>query len=325
MKKPLILLLAVVVVLAAAAYGAYVITQQPNSGPAPIVKYGERGSAFIAQFLKYDSDNDGAITYEEFAKGYNDFKLIKCEREVYDVKEAFAMLDIFRDKKLDRFDMAALDKERDAQEANKRREDLAAQGLYLKTYGKVELVLNPTQRDWLDTEIGCTNREELPYGGMRFERKWFGDWEDEKGPAAGSMRRLKRSFFAHVVFNDGTVIDGFALESGSEESAQKLGLAPNKVYVLNADARITAHAREKVKSIDFLLDSKHGRYIKEVSTASPADVPKQLELARQCAKDGMQADSLTLYKRVLIFEHDNSEALEALGYKLNGRQYVKVQ
>lgn len=326
MKKPLILLLAVVAVLAAAVYGAFLLVQAPSEGRGNVHRYGEAGSSIIFEYLlKYDENQDNKISLEEFKVGYRDIKIQKSEREDLEPDDAFARLDANHDGNLDKNDVVIHDARRAAQQADKRREDMAAKGLYVKTFGNVELFLNPLQRDWLDAEIGAANRDELLYGGVRFERKWFGEWEEEKRANAPSSYRLKKPCYAHVMFYDGKSVDGFARESGDEESAKKLGLAPNKVYILGDDARISVYGRDKVKSVDYMLDDAHVRYIKEVSAASPAEVDRQLALARQCIKDGLKADALMLYRRVLIFQYDNQEALDALGYKLNERQYVKVK
>lgn len=327
MKKPLILLLAVVVVLAASIYATYYFNQTPDPGPAPITKYGERASDYIAEFFNrgFDTDADKALSYEEFAQGYTRFKLNKSEREVYDVKEAFQMLDANHDNQIDQQDVAIFNKKRDEQDAMNRREELAAQGLAVQKWAGVEVILNPIQVDWLDAEDGAFKRGDLPFAGKYFDRKWFGTWGEEKRPGAMSVLHLKQASWARVTLPDGKIIEGFVRETKDVEAAKKEGLAPGKVYVLTQDARLNAFAAEKVKAVEYFSGSAQAAYLKAVSEAAINDTAKQLALARQCVKDGMQADALTLYKRVLIFEHDNKEALEALGYKLNGRQYVKVK
>jgi hypothetical protein len=323
----LILLLAVVAVLAAAAYGVYYFTQTPDPGPAPITKYGERASDFIAEFFTrgFDADGNKALSYEEFAKGYVDFKLNKSERETYDVKEAFSMLDANRDGVIDKTDIKIFDQKRDVQDAHDRREDLAAQGLVVQRWNGVEVILNPTQRDWLDAEDGAFKRGDLPFAGTFFDHRWFGDWEEGKPAGTGVTYRLKRASWARVTLGDGTVHEGFVSEIKDLEIAKKRGLAPGKVFVLASDARVSAYAVERVQAIEYFEGSAQAKYLKAVSEASLSDTARQLEIARQCIKGGMQADALTIYKRVLIFQHDNQEALDALGYKLNGRQYVKVK
>ena len=327
MKKPLILLLAVVVVLAASAYAIFYFMQKPDSGPPPVINYGQSWSKYVSEYFDRgcDVDGDGRLSYDEFARGYRDVRLNKSEREVYQAKEAFTILDVNHNGFIDKDDIARLDKFRDGKEYMRYREDLAAQGLALQHWNGIEVVLNPVQVDWLDAEDGAFKRNELPYAGRYFDRKWFGEWEDEKRPQAPPLHHLKKPSWARVTMADGHVHEGFTRETKDAELAKKDGLAPGKVYVLTYDARLNAFAAEKVQTVEYFEGSPQAKYLKAVSETSINDTAKQLELARQCVKDGMQADALTLYKRVLIFEHDNKEALEALGYELNGRQYVKVK
>lgn len=327
MKKPLILLLAVVVVLVASAYSVYYFSRTPDSGPAPVINYGQSWSKYVSEYFERgcDADGDGRLSYEEFAKGYGDVRLNKSEREVYEAKEAFTILDVNRNGFIDKDDIARLDKFRDGKEYIKYREELAAQGMALQHWNGIEVVLNPIQVDWFKAEDGAFKRDELPYAGRYFDRKWFGLWEEEKRPQALPLLHLKKPSWARLTMQDGKTHEGFVRETKDAETAKKDGLAPGKVYVLTYDARLNAFAAEKVQTVEYFEGSPQAKYVKAVSEASIHETAKQLELARQCVKDGMQIDALTLYKRVLIFEHDNKEALEALGYKLNGRQYVKVK
>ncbi len=327
MNKPLILLLAVVVVLAASIYAIYYLNQTPDPGPPPVVNYGQSWSKYVSEYFERgcDADGDGRLSYEEFAKGYGDVRLNKSEREVYEAKEAFTILDVNRNGFIEKDDIARLDKFRDGKEYMKHREELAAQGLAVQHWNGVEVVLNPLQVDWLDAEDGAFKRGELPYAGKYFDRKWFGLWDEEKRPQGPPLQHLKKPSWGRVTLADGKTHEGFVRETRNVEDAKKDGLAPGKVYVLSYDARLNAFAEEKVQAVDYFEGSPQARYLKAVSEIWINETAKQLELARQCVKDGMQADALTLYKRVLIFEHDNKEALEALGYKLNGRLYLKVK
>lgn len=326
MSKPLILLLGVVVFLATAAWAIYYFTTEPPAPTPRIVKYGGSARDFIAEFFNagHDSDKNGELSYEEFAKGYADFQLNKSEREVYDAKEAFAMLDANRDGVLDSNDIEHFDKRRKDQEDMKRREAMAKEGLQPLIVDGKEIICNVVQRSWSDLEGGAAKRGEIPFGGMYFELKWFGDWEEIKRPGLFSLWRQTSSTWARVTLADGRAFEAFVRETKDEAQARKLGLTPGKVYTLGTDARMNAYAVDKVASIDYSSGSPQALYVKAVAAAALSDKAAQLELARQCAKDGLEADSKTLYKRVLLFEFDNAEALAALGYKLNGKQYVKV-
>ena len=327
MNKPLILFLAVTVVLAAAAAGVYFYSRNPETPTQHVVKYGGSARDFILEYFKngHDGDNDGRLSYEEFARGYNDFRLNKSEREVFDVKEAFKMLDANADGVLDKEDIAYFDKKRAEQEAMKRREDLAKEGLMLMSLDGREAVCNPVQRQWLDAEEGALKRSEIPYAGACFARKWFGQWEEIPRRGLTPLYRLKQSYWARIRFADGKVAEAFVRETKDAAAAEQEGLAPGKVYALGYDARIQVFAADSVAAVEYFDGSVQESYVKAVSATALSDTKAQLELARQCLKDGLKSDAQTLFQRVLIFEHDNSEALQALGYKLNGKQYVKVK
>lgn len=326
MSKPLILLLVTMLILAAAAAGVYYYTREPQAPTQRVVKYGGSARDFILEYFKngHDSDSDGRLSYEEFARGYNDFRLNKSEREVFDVKEAFKMLDANADGALDKDDIEHFDKKRAEQEAMKRREDLAREGLLPLSLDGREAVCNAVQRQWLDAEEGALKRGEIPYAGTHFARKWFGQWEEVPRKGLNPLYRLKQSYWARLRFTSGTVIEAFVREA-KDAAAEKDGLAPGKVYVLGYDARIEVFAADSVAAVEYFAGSLQEKYVRSVGATAVSESGPQLELARQCLKDGLNADALTLFKRVLVFEFDNKEALEALGYKLNGRQYVKVQ
>lgn len=327
MSKPLILLLTMLAVLAAAVAGVYYYSRNPETPTQHVVKYGGSARDFILEYFKngHDANSDGRLSYEEFAKGYNDFRLNKSEREVYDVKEAFKMLDANADGVLDKDDIAHFEKRRAEQEAMKRREDLAKEGLMLMSLDGREAVCNPVQRQWLDAEEGALKRSELPYAGAYFARKWLGQWEEIARPGLTPLYRLKQSYWARLRFTDGKIREAFVRETQDAAAAEKEGLAPGKVYALGYDARIDVFAADSVAAVEYFAGSVQEMFVKAAGATAVSDSKAQLELARQCLKDGLNADALTLYRRVLVFEQGNEEALAALGYKLNGRQYVKVK
>jgi hypothetical protein len=77
----------------------------------------------------------------------------------------------------------------------------------------------------------------------------------------------------------------------------------------------------KVELTQMPDNDPHMLYATEVARIS-FDVPqKNLELARRCIEWGMKAEAEMLYARVLIFQRDNQEALDAVGMKLEGDHF----
>jgi hypothetical protein len=187
----------------------------------------------------------------------------------------------------------------------------------------VEVICNPLQREWIETEGGAAKRGELPFGGVFFHHRFFGTFETVPRKGLLPLFKLTRCWWGRVTFIDGKSVEGFVRDP--RRIAADNTMAPGKVYVLTADARISVYPFERILSVDYAQDSAAERYVRAVAQTPISDTPRQIEIARQCLKDGMATEAQQIYRRVLVFEYDNAEALKALGYKLNGRQYAKVE
>ncbi len=306
----LIIAFAMTGVVVAAVFG-YKLTQTPETEPAPIKDYEKNLSQILGAYMeKGDSNGDGKLNFDEFKVRYRDQKLDKSARETFTDEEAFRIFDHNHDQVLDTKDVEYWARVDRNAEIKKTIEEDAEAGLVAMAFNGKMIKANPFQKDWINAETSYMKTDCLPYSGapLGFPRKYF-------------------QKFARVTFADGTSVQGFVREGDGSEAAKKDELANDRVYVLTNDRKLSVFDRAKVQAIEYTQDSPQLRFVQKIADPKLMldDVPAHLELARQCIKDGMKDDALSMYRRVLIFQFDNDEALKAMGLKLNGRHYIMVK
>jgi hypothetical protein len=250
-------------------------------------------------FLTFDLNKDGTIPLEEFVMAHEMGAASKFPFEFnkgpgqppLKPEDAFAHLDLNRNGKLDRTDLeTSYDK---AWLAFK--QSSADKGFEARIWRDKWMTFNPEQSRVINAETGARNRGELPFGGQFFPKKYF----DQKRYVA-------------VVNDQGETTQGFLWEDRTN----------NRLHVLRGDAVIDVFDPAKV-SITEMPSAPQLEYIQAVQD-TPYDNPQRnLELARRCKELGLLTEAGMMYSRVLVFEPENKEALDALGFENKDGKFVR--
>lgn len=288
--------LAAILVLAAAVGVVVYYATRPSETPDPpanVPVEPKRNLDFKPEdfMTQFDLDSDGKVTVEEFNARYGkgDPPLVFHERDgapALSAEDAFKRWDRNRNGTVDADDIKQLgDKE-----LLERMEDAARRGLHTVNWNGVEMYLNSHQMRTFEAEAGAMARDELPFAGTFWSRE-----------------HLKRPWTRLI--EGGTETFGFTAERNG------------RIFVLTGNAELLVKDPAKVELAQMPDDDPHMLYAAEIARIT-FDMPgKNLELARRCKQWGLKVEAGMLYARVLIFQRDNQEALEALGYRLEGDHY----
>jgi hypothetical protein len=294
MKKlaPLIGIVALVGLLAVVVYYATRSTKTTN--PPVNGGYVPENPTFETEnfMFEFDLDSDGKVTFEEFSERYGKGvpPLVFTEK---DGAAPLAAPDAF--KKWDRNSSGFINDEDIRQLLDKelinKANEAARRGLHSATWKNVLLALNDHQLRTFEAEKGAMARGELPFAGTFWNADHMaGRWS--------LVRDADGELFGYTTERNG------------------------RVFVLTERAELLVKDPAKVEVAAMPADDPHMLYAAEVSKV-PFDSPaRNLELASKCKEWGLKVEADMLYSRVLIFEPANKEALDALGYRLEGEKFV---
>jgi hypothetical protein len=293
MKKfaPLVAILVLACALAVVIYYA----TRPSKTPDPPANgsVAEKNEDFKVEdfMLHFDLDSDGKVTPDEFNERYGKGEppLYFHERDgapALSAADAFRRWDRNRNGTVDAVDIKSLG---DKAWENRARE-AEARGLHTVSWNGVEMNLNPAQKATFEAETGALARGEVPFAGAYWDTLYL------KGP----WTRVREG---------NTEVFGYAAERNG------------RIFVLTEKAELLVKDPAKVELTQMPDDDPHMQYAYEIQRIT-FDMPaKNLELAQRCVKWGMKVEAGMLYARVLIFQRDNQEALDALGFKLEGEHF----
>jgi len=301
MNRPLSLILLIVVIMAAVAAAVtwWVLSGAPPDDGNQQARETEEPFPTEAFFTVFDLDQSGKITPDEFTLAYAKWEQKRryftsgSGGALMTAAEAFRELDVNKDGVLDRKDLQV------AYDSAwlKFKLNCAAKGLEARLWKGKWLKLNPQQVEVLNKEIGAANRDELPFGGAFFDKKYF------------EGRR-----FVEISTASGESARGFLREDRANARLQ----------LLTGDAMLRVFRPDEVKVQD-LPDAPQLEYIERVANTSYEDPAACLELARRCKELGLLREAGMMYARVLVFERENEEAQRELGFRLEGDKFVKRQ
>jgi hypothetical protein len=293
--KKLVPVLAIVVLAGVLAVVVYFATRPttPQDPPVNSVVAPTNPTFEIEDFMvNFDHDSDGTVTYEEFSQRYGQGEpplvfTAANQKDLLSAQDAFKQWDRNQNGVIDADDIKQLtDKE-----WLKHARDVARRDLKFVDWKGVQYTMNEHQVRTFDAESGAMARGELPYAGTFWQAFHL----------AGRWSRVKDA--------DGEVT-GYASERNG------------RVFILTGKAEIVVKDPAKVELAHLPADDPHMLYAAEIARL-PFDLPEEnLALARKCKEWGMLAEAGMLYARVLIFQPANTEALDALGYRLEGTKFV---
>ena len=295
MPKSLILGLSVLA-LAVSGFFLYRFVTAPvpngNAGVSPDPKEVKFNPDFLNEM---DANGDGRITWKEFKTAYNAEGASKltvgANKTPLTAKAAFSLCDVNDDGKIDRVDRRTLDHRAWAAF----RAETLEKGLGPIVWEDKWLALNTHQASWLDDERGAIVQGTLPFRGNYFRRAYFGRW-------------------AQVTEQDGRNSEGFVSFDDDR---------PGKLFLLRTDGQIRVLKTDRV-TIKDLPDHPSTVFFNALLDLKGklSDVQKNHAIAVDCERDGLEAEAVTMYRRALIFDRTNAKALRALGYRMDGVQYV---
>lgn len=273
---------------AGAAAAIWWVTQRPAEPQQQVESRDYNPGEFFAMF---DADNNKEVSQEEFRARYESadkpMRFTDLAGTPVDTKTAFALWDKDKNGIIDLADFG----QHVDRSWEKFRDTTAAQGLTPKEYAGRWLALNGGQLAVFDREVGARNRDELPFGGAYFDKKYLAGLWSRVADARGSY-------------------EGYLLDEG------------DKHWLLMTQGTLRVFAKNAV-TVTPLPDAPQNAYAREVAKALLEDTAANLGLARRCRDWGMKLEADMMYGRVLVFERDNAEALEHLGLRLQGNEYVK--
>jgi hypothetical protein len=294
MKKivPIIGIVALAGLLAVVVYYATRSTR-PIDPPVDGGYVPENPTFKIEDFMfNFDHDADGKVTFEEFNERYGKGEppLVFTEgdgAEPLSAPNAFKKWDRNRNGFIDADDIRLLqDKEFLGDAAEIKRRGLEPIQWKDKLYG-----MNQHQVRTFEAETGALARGELPFAGTFWKPSHLeGRWS--------LVRDAEGEFFGYVSERNG------------------------RLFILTEKAELTVKDPAKVEVSSKPADDPHMLYAAAIKDV-PFDVPvKNLELARKCKEWGLKVEAGMLYARVLVFDPTNKEALDELGYRLEGEKFV---
>lgn len=292
------IMVAAVVVL---AVGAGALLYWVAAGPATGANNAGNNAAEVINkpfekddfFPEFDLNHDKAITFAEFDSVYatwgQDKRFSRGPGQPgLDSKQAFAFFDQNSDGSIDiedlryAYDLAWQEFSRAAM----------AKGLTAKEWKGQKLALNQHQLDAYNKEKGALVVNELPFGGAFFDRKY-----------------LLTGRYGRVTKQDGASVEGFLSER------------EGRLWVVTTDARLLVFKPDSVTVAED-PNAPALEYINRVKDTPFDDVAANLKLALRCYELGLKTEAGAMFARVLIFDRENKQALDALRLKLDGDRYV---
>lgn len=279
-------------VLAGLALGTGVaiwwVTQRPAEPIQQVQTEDYNPTKFFAMF---DADGDKQVSRDEFRARYESadqpMRFTDLAGTPLDTAMAFDLWDKDNNGVIDDVDFGQhIDRSWE-----KFRDATAASGLTPKEYAGRWLALNGGQLLVHDREVGARNRGELPFGGAYFDQKYL----------QGAWSRVTDARGSH---------EGFLLDEGE------------KHWLLMTQGTLRVFSKGAV-SVLALPEAPQNQYAREIGKTLFEDTAGNLALARRCRDWGMRREAEMLYGRVLVFERDQAEALEFMGLRLQGNEYVK--
>lgn len=269
----------------------WIFREGPTEDPPANTDQAEDAPVFDpAEFIAtFDRDGDGIVTPTEFEHLYGHEPYIFHARDgapAMKVQEAFAAWDKDKNGVIDGADVKRItDKAWEKFFTNTMKA-----GLNPKDHNGEFLALSKVQFKLYAQEEAAAIAGELPFASEYFDAKYLGTWAEL---TEGTMR-----------------YQGYVTEHAG------------KYWLLTADRKLTVFDKHDA-TVNWLPEAPPTLYAAEVSKIAWDDVQANLELARKTDEWQMPQEKRMLYGRVLIFDGDNPEALEALGYEYRDGRHIE--
>lgn len=275
------------------------MVREPHTDPVTNTEPEMKNRDFqVADFVPtFDLNNDKRVTYDEFLQSYGkspiegEPPLVFHEENggpALSPEEAFKRWDHDKSGIVDVLDIKFIEDKAWANfqaEAEKR-------GLRAREWDGVRLMLNTLQDGTYVVEVAAAKVGELPFAGRYWKADYLGDW-------------------VRVITPDNRTLEGYASHSR------------DKLFLLTSDAKLSVFDEAKVTVKDLGPDTPQAQYAATIRNIALKDASANLELAKKCREWGMRTEAGMLFARVLVFDRANQEALDALGYKLDGDNYIQ--
>ncbi|MCC6574097.1 MAG: hypothetical protein IT462_09910 [Planctomycetes bacterium] len=258
----------------------------------------------VAMLKAMDANGDEVISEAEFGTSYGE--TVKDDKKPFVIhagpdkpqfttKEAYAHFDMNHSGEIDAEDLYMIQNFKTWTAL----ERIFAKGLTPRKFFNTVVELNSMGLAWTEEEIAAVRENLLPFQGQFFARRYFNDW-------------------GVITLKDGKQAEGFLYKGDSSEQSKADSLKPGDVRLLGAGARLSFHGKDSIMNVEAKSDHPYSRLARKLKDPAftPDDKAANLALARELAKDGLKLEAQRMYKRVLILERENAEALEYLDLKV---------